>query len=582
MQFINDMIESISDAPNRAQREEIYEQSKKGQKQSEEYTDINSPKDLFTKNKQSKDTGYKTTIFNKKELAVYFDKDYSIFNTQSPQLSGGSMGSNICPVIPVCINLFHKDEKTTRASLGKFMNWRKTNWRKILEAYVSCLEQFEKPEKKETLEKSLQSRGREYLEANVEDYRNTARLFRMKLDSLEENADPAEKGFRIISFCQTWFKKGKVGKACFSVPSPHFQTFSYLDISMCSDASEEMLESYTHLLRLQEYDMTTKIVDGVLEYEKSFVNLDKMWKNMNEKNMFFVNCAPSFDTFPLIVEARESVEDGKFFLVFSSSLSDYMFAYLVDSSSPDEFRTKMLPSNFRAPINPTAKINGLRCTTENYSQIQENISTSLAAIFSWCKREEIDVYFASAPRDSRPLYIKSPNSNLTKSNNQNFDKQITIRVVDELLKPALSSKFSKSDLFELVVDSLDKYTEHKASFLADVATVAVAAELLDNPECWLSYNLKEEPVVKKVGVGSYVCAKFIRTQIEGSFKSLSLEGQRRAGGAVKNSLECTEPIWKSCSIMHDAFLNDIDDPAANELARRITSRGGFYLYQNYV
>jgi hypothetical protein len=34
--------------------------------------------------------------------------------------------------------------------------------------------------------------------------------------------------------------------------------------------------------------------------------------------------------------------------------------------------------------------------------------------------------------------------------------------------------------------------------------------------------------------------------------------------------------------MHDAFLNDIDDPAANELARRITSRGGFYLYQNYV
>lgn len=102
-----------------------------------------------------------------------------------------------------------------------------------------------------------------------------------------------------------------------------------------------------------------------------------------------------------------------------------------------------------------------------------------------------------------------------------------------------------------------------------------------NPECWLSYHLNEEPVVKKVGVGSYVCAKFIRTQTEGSFKSLSLEGLRRAAGAVNKSLDCTEPVWKSCFIMHDAFLNDIDDPAAHELARRITARGKFYLFQNY-
>ena len=577
MQFINDMIDSISDAPNHAQRQEIYEQSKKAQKQSEEYTDSNSPKDLFTKNKQSKDTGYKTSIFNKKELAVYCDKEYSIFNTQSPQLSGGSMGSNICPLTPVSINLFCKDEKTTRASLGKFMNWRKTNWRKILEAYVCCLEQFEKPEKKEILEKSLQSREHEYLEANVEDYHNTASLFRMKLDSLEENSDPAEKGFRIISFCQTWFKKGKVGKACFSVPSPHFQTFSYLDISMCSEASEEMIASYTRLLRLQEYDMTSKIVDGVLEYEKSFVNLDEMWKNMNEKNMFFVNCAPCFDTFPLIVEARDSLQDGKFFLVFSSSLADYM---LIDpmNSSPSDFRRNMLPSNFRAPINPTAKINGIKCTSENYSQLQENISSSLAAIFSWCKREEIDVYFASAPRDARPLYIT--NSDLVTSNSVNFDKQLTNRVVEELLEPALALSS------ELVIQSLDKYTQYKASFLADVVTVAVAAELLDKPECWLSYKLLEEPIVKKVGVDSdlvkqsYVCAKFISNQ-EGNFKSISLEGQMRSGEAVNKALDRPEPVWKSCFIMHDEFLNDVDDPAANYLARGLTARAGFYLFKNY-
>ena len=351
---------------------------------------------------------------------------------------------------------------------------------------------------------------------------------------------------------------------------------------MCPEASKEMIESYTRLLQVQEYDMTTKMVDGVLEYEKSFVNLDEMWKNMNEKNIFFVNCAPCFDTFPLIVEAREGLKDGQFFLVFSSSLSDYM---LIDpkESSPCDFRRNMLPSNFRAPINPTAKINGVICSTENYSQIQENISSSLASIFSWCKREKIDVYFASAPRDARPLYIT--NSYITTSNSSNFDKELTNRVVEELLEPALVSSSKLANKSELVIQSLDKYTQHKASFLADVVTVAVAAELLDDSECWLSYKLLAEPTVKEIGLDlvkeSYVCAIFISNKLEGNFKSISLEGQMRAGEAVKKALDREEPVWKSCFIMHDEFLNDIDDPAANYLARGLTNRSNFYLFKNY-
>lgn len=578
MQFINDMINSISDVPNRAQREEIYAQSKKAQQQSEEYIDINSPKDLFTKNKQSKDSGYKTTIFNKTQLSAYSDEEFSIFNTQSPQLTGGSMGSNICPVVPVSINLFFKDEKTTRATLSNFMTWRTKNWRKILEVYVSCLEQFEKPEKKEVLENSLRSRGHEHLEVTVEDYRNTARLFRMKLDSLQENTDPAEKGFKIISFCQTWFKNGKVGKTCFSVPSPHFQTFSYLDLYMCPEATEEMIVSYTRLLKVQEYDMTTKIVDGELEYEHSFVNLDEMWNKMNEKNMFFLNCAPSFDTFPLIVEARESLQDGKFFLVLSSNLSDYIL-FDVD------FGKNILPSNFRAPINPKAKMNGVECTRENYCQLQRNISSSLAAIFSWCKREEIDVYFASSSREYRPLYIKSPLATVKQTNIEHYDEKLTMRVVDELLIPSLAAKMNRDPSIELVYDALNKYTSHKASFLADVVTVAVACELLEDDSCWFAYQLLEQPILKDINVDtnletSYVCAKFVGRDF-GNFKSISLEGQKKAGEAVTKCLNRTKPVWKSCFVMHDDGLNDLDDRPANDLARCLTERGGFYIFQNY-
>jgi hypothetical protein len=59
--------------------------------------------------------------------------------------------------------------------------------------------------------------------------------------------------------------------ANFSVPSPHFQTVPFVDLS---NFPAETIEQYTRLLRVQSHDMTTKIVNGSLEYEKSFVDLD--------------------------------------------------------------------------------------------------------------------------------------------------------------------------------------------------------------------------------------------------------------------------------------------------------------------
>jgi hypothetical protein len=335
--------------------------------------------------------------------------------------------------------------------------------------------------------------------------------------------------------------------------------------------------------------MTSKVVDGNLEYDESFIDLDGMWKKMNEKNMFFLNSAPNFDTLPLIKDAYDSMKDGKFYVVFSSNLAEYMKAYSILESNQDDDRIHLLPSNFRAPINVRVRMNGLRCNYENKLQIQENISFALSTILSWCKRENIDVFFASAPRVSRPLFIKSPESLIKRSDSIYFDKELTIKVVEELVAPALSFRMKIQPSPELVVEALDEYTENKASFLADIVTVAVACELIDDPNCWSTYDLIGEPVVKyldldinsdKVQKASYVSANFVSGI--GKFRDINEEGQRRAGEAMRKVLQREEAVFELCYVMHDEFLNDIDDAAANDLARRLTKKGCFCLFRNHI
>ena len=237
----------------------------------------------------------------------------------------------------------------------------------------------------------------------IQDYINTISMFKSILEKAETKGNLSDSDIQIGSACQTWFKKGVVGKPSFSVPSPHFQTFFYKKQSLeTTEFNSDSDESYNRLLRILSHDMTTKVVDGNLEYDESFIDLDGMWKKMNLKNIFFLNSAPNFDTLPLIKDAHLSMTDGKFYVVFSSNLSEYIKAFSILESTEEDY-VHLLPSNFRAPINVRTKINGLRCNFENKSQIQENISFALSTILSWCKRENIDVFFASAPREARPL-----------------------------------------------------------------------------------------------------------------------------------------------------------------------------------
>jgi hypothetical protein len=578
--IFKNMLESISTIPSKEQRQQIYQQSIKAREQSLAYSDPNDPKDLLSKI-DCKNPRFTDTIFaTRLDLAIFKDEKYAVFITRDPIFVGGSMGVNCVPVKPVSINLFDTDEKITEARLRDFIEWRNENKLNILKAYMHCLEQFMDTEEKNiVLAKAIITERPEYLNLKLIDYVNTVSIFK---SFLEDKADLSD--LEIGSLCQTWFKKGVAGKPSFSVPSPHFQTFFYKK-TPCQ--SLEVDESYNKILRVLSHDMTTKVVDGKLEYDESFIDLDSMWKKMNQKNMFFLNAAPNFDTLPLIKDAYDSMKDGKFYVVFSSNLSEYITALSVIEPNGDEDHVDLLPSNFRAPINIRTKINGLRCNFENKSQIQENISFALSTILSWCKRENIDVFFASAPRDSRPLFIKSPESLVKKSNSKYFDQELTIKVAEELVAPALSDRMKIVPSPELIVEALNEYTEKKASFLADVVTVAVACELIDDPKCWSTYELIDEPVVKyadlnsnKVPKSSYVSANFVSGI--GKFRDINEEGKRRAGEALKKCLNRKDAVFELCYVLHDEFLNDIDDAAANDLARRLTKNGSFCLFKNHI
>jgi hypothetical protein len=580
------MLSCITAIPSKEQRQQIYKQSIKAREQSLAYSGPDDPKDLLSKI-DCKNPRFTDTIFSTRlDLAVYKDEKYAVFATRDPIFVGGSMGVNCVPVKPNSINLFDTDEETTRANLKDFMEWRNANEVNIFKAYVDSLESFiDIPEKNIILAKALTVDRPSYLNAKFIDYVNTVSIFK---NILEEAEKTGNLDIQIGSACQTWFKKGVVGKPSFSVPSPHFQTFFYKKDSLeTTEFHSDADESYNRLLRILSDDMTTKVVNGNLEYDESFIDLDGMWKKMNQKNIFFLNSAPNFDTLPLINDAHISMTDGKFYVVLSSNLSEYIKAFSILESTEDEDRVHLLPSNFRAPINIRTQINGLRCNFENKSQIQENISFALSTILSWCKRENIDVFFASAPREARPLFIKSPESLINRSNVVYYDQELTIKVLEELVAPALSVRMKREPSPELVVEALNEYTEKKASFLADVVTVAVACELIDDSNCWSTYDLVEEPVVKYVDVNSnkvpkssYVSANFVSGI--GKFRDINEEGKRRAGEALKKALERKEPVWDLCYLMHDEFLNDIDDPAANDLARRLTKKGCFCLFRNHI
>ena len=587
--IFKNMLSDITGIPSKEQRKQIYEQSIKAREQSLAYSGPDDPKDLLSKI-DCKNPRFTDTIFaTRLDLAVFKDEKYAVFITRDPIFVGGSMGVNCVPVKPVSINLFDTDEQTTEARLRDFMEWRNANEVNILKAYVDSLAAFiDNPEKNTILAKALTVDRPSYLNAIFTDYVNTVSIFKNILEKAEKKGNLSDSDIQIGSACQTWFKKGVVGKPSFSVPSPHFQTFFYKKQSLeTKEFHSNIDESYHRLLRILSHDMTTKVVDGNLEYDESFIDLDGMWKKMNQKNIFFLNSAPNFDTLPLIKDAHLSMTDGKFYVVFSSNLSEYIQALSVIEPNEDEDHVHLLPSNFRAPINIRTQINGLRCNFENKSQIQENISFALSTILSWCKRENIDVFFASAPREARPLFIKSPESLVKRSNVMYYDRELTIKVLEELVAPALSVRMKIQSSPDLVVEALNEHTDKKASFLADVVTVAVACELIDDSNCWSTYDLVDEPVVKYVDVNSnkapkssYVAANFVSGI--GKFRDINEEGKRRAGEALKKVLERKEPVWDLCYVMHDEFLNDIDDPAANDLARRLTKKGHFCLFRNHV
>ena len=85
-------------------------------------------------------------------------------------------------------------------------------------------------------------------------------------------------------------KNGVVGDVNFSVPSPHFQTFLFIDLEVLTERiviHRESVESYSRLLKVLDYDMRTEIVREDVEYQQSFVNLDDLFCQMCANESLF-------------------------------------------------------------------------------------------------------------------------------------------------------------------------------------------------------------------------------------------------------------------------------------------------------
>ena len=77
-----------------------------------------------------------------------------------------------------------------------------------------------------------------------------------------------------------------------------------------------------------------------------------------------------------------------------------------------------------------------------------------------------------------------------------------------------------------------------------------------------------------------IFCEFNKTQLAAAVEALSasledlLDAYARSTGNFAEAPVRAEPVWGGCTIWHDAFLNDVDDLPAIELARSMTFQAG--------
>jgi hypothetical protein len=190
----------------------------------------------------------------RKNAGVYNDTFALLLDRGAALLSSDELTSNGANGVMISpgdrMNLFVKDDATTRALLVKYLEFREQHKRELFDMVV-----------------------RQMLEAAPE-HSN----YKLAAEMLKEigTTQYFEETIGICSFCQTWASSVAVGQPQFSIPSPHFQNRIYIKNASHIQNIDQM-KAYINVVELHDRILEQMGTAGAI---KTFVNLDTLILNI--------------------------------------------------------------------------------------------------------------------------------------------------------------------------------------------------------------------------------------------------------------------------------------------------------------
>lgn len=283
-------------------------------------------------------------------------------------------------------------------------------------------------------------------------------------------------------------------------------------------------------------------------------------------------------------------------------------------------------------------------TLADFKKLQQDTAESIYDILKYAKVNEIHTYFASVPRELRPILLHKELGNKDDQIKMIDDSKLDLGVKNKLktiLEKIIHSDsdegFKKKyqelgvyphiisgkyilenvdfDLIDLILKKLGdeekknlrkninkkEISKHGATFLADVITVGCALLIGDETKtAWKHYDISfgEKKTKPKIYWGNSnfkfaneecECAGVQQENI--SYEETADENSFFHGfdaekalttltEEMKKSLE-KEKIWGNCYVWHDDKLNDVDDEPAITLIKQLSGEDNVELCKSY-
>jgi hypothetical protein len=262
---------------------------------------------------------------------------------------------------------------------------------------------------------------------------------------------------------------------------------------------------------------------------------------------------------------------------------------------------------------------------EEFKELQTDTAESIYDILKYAKEKKIHTYFASVPRELRPILLHK----------ELGDKEKQIKMIDnheeldDTKKEELKAKLEKihenggGDIYPHIISGkyiLEKFdldlttqiynkirekgildnlikninnikiSKHGATFLADVITVGCALLIGDtDPTVWKHYDIEFEE--KKTKTKKYFGNSYFKfgdhinvdqenisykEKVSGLFHGFDAkQALPKLTKEMKDTLKMGEldKIWGKCYVWHDAELNDVDDEPAITLIKQLSGDG---------